>query len=186
MLLRKWFVLVVMLNFQAYEIVQAAKPRFKLEFYRYDCLNITQHIKVFQCVFEKDCFNSYIFSERLMFDRDLSDNFEMRVWINLKPMNGKKTLRFVDIKFKCCQVLATSLQMPLLKSLLNELWRSSNIPAECPFKGNFIYKMNNFSFTDSYFPPYAPFLNFTFTMEFFDRKTLFAITKITGATVPLT
>uniref|UniRef100_A0A1I8MV70 Uncharacterized protein n=1 Tax=Musca domestica TaxID=7370 RepID=A0A1I8MV70_MUSDO len=160
------------------------KRTFKLQFFDYDCLNLTSHIKVFECVFERQSANRFIFSERLMLSRDMNENFEMHLFISAKPRYGKKKVQFIDVRFNVCEFLNHPLQVQMLRSLLLELFRSSNIPLNCPFKGDFLYKMNNFSFTDAYFPPYTPAVNFTFQMEFFDGKTMFAITRITGDITP--
>ncbi|XP_073811864.1 uncharacterized protein [Musca autumnalis] len=163
----------------------SAKRNFKLQFFNYECINLTQHIKRFECVFEHQVGNSFIFSELLMLDRNMNRNFEMHLWISIKPARGKKSIQFLDVRFNVCEFLEQPLQVQLLKSLLNELFRSSNIPLKCPFKGNFLYTMKNFTFSDAYFPPYTPAVNFTFQMEFFDMRKMFAITKITGDITPL-
>ncbi|XP_061388015.1 uncharacterized protein LOC133323073 [Musca vetustissima] len=180
----KKFLIILFVIYYFY-VVKVAKRTFKLQFFSYDCINITSHVQVFDCVFEKEANNRFIFSERLMLTRDMNRNFEMHLWIRVKPLLAKKPLQFLDVKFNVCEFLDQPLQVQLLRGLLIELFRSSNIPLMCPFKGNFLYQMINFSFTDAYFPPYTPALNFTFQMEFFDKKTMFAITRISGDITPL-
>ncbi|XP_075168609.1 uncharacterized protein LOC142240773 [Haematobia irritans] len=166
--------------------VESAQSRFNLEFYNYECIKVTSRIKIFECVFQKVSSNRFIFNERLMVDQDLNNKFEMRVWVSVRPRNGKKTIKFLDVHLNVCKIFAGSLENLLLRSLLNELRRSSNVPSCCPFKRNFLYQMNNFSFTDALLPLYTPLINFTFGMEFMEEKSLFAITRITGATLPRT
>ncbi|KAI8117530.1 hypothetical protein CVS40_10630 [Lucilia cuprina] len=157
--------------------------RFNLEFYEYICTIISnKDIKKFECNFNKLNENHYVFNEHLMFSKNMASGFNVRVYVDVNQLNSRHVVKVFDIRLEACQALNSTYGNKIYKFLFDELRRTSNIPYKCPFKGNFLYKFQNFSFTDKFLPSFTPLLNFTFGLDFYEYQNLLATTKITGAT----
>uniref|UniRef100_A0A1I8NK81 Uncharacterized protein n=1 Tax=Musca domestica TaxID=7370 RepID=A0A1I8NK81_MUSDO len=128
--------------------------------------------------------NIFYLNQQAVFERDLGTKFYVRIWFHFRQGSMRNSIRIMDLKFKFCDIWDGSTENRLLKTILSEVRRTSNLPHMCPVKGNFLYKMENFTVTDKFVPTYAPFMNFTVALEFLENDKLFAITKVSGAVAP--
>uniref|UniRef100_A0A1I8P1J9 MD-2-related lipid-recognition domain-containing protein n=1 Tax=Stomoxys calcitrans TaxID=35570 RepID=A0A1I8P1J9_STOCA len=165
----------------------SANRRYDLKLYGFNCKNLTSRISVLECSSRNlKTPNYYALQGKIMFDRKLSENFEMRIWIYIRPSKSKNGVQFLDLKFKTCDILENAFQNPMLSKLFAEFRRTSNIPHTCPINSNFLYRMDNFTVNEKYAPTYAPLLNFTFGLDFYEKTQLLWTAKVTGSLVPKT
>uniref|UniRef100_A0A1I8P1F2 Uncharacterized protein n=1 Tax=Stomoxys calcitrans TaxID=35570 RepID=A0A1I8P1F2_STOCA len=168
-------------------LIRSANRRYDLRLYEFTCKSITNRLLLLECSFQNfETTNYYSLQSKFMFDRDMSDTLEVRVWVYIKLANSKNGIQFLDIRLKMCDILENALQNPLAKKIFAEFRRTSNIPAMCPFKANFLYQMNNFTVNDKYAPTYAPLLNFTVGYDLYEKTQLFATVKTIGALIAKT
>ncbi|KNC34902.1 hypothetical protein FF38_11084 [Lucilia cuprina] len=163
---------------------QLQKRRYNLVFYEYLCTPHSSVIKIFDCDFRKLRMNHYTFSENLMFGKNMAKGFNVRVYVDVNQWGGKKGIHFINVKMDACEAIKMVFENQVLSTLLVELRRTSNVPYLCPFKGNYLYSFQNFSFTDKFLPNFTPLVNFTFGLDFYEFDKLLGTTKISGATNP--
>ncbi|KAI8122517.1 hypothetical protein CVS40_6578 [Lucilia cuprina] len=162
---------------------QCAKRRFDLEFYNFTCQAFGKRLKQIDCSFTKFSNEHYSFTEAATFDRDMGKGLKLRLWIDVKQRLLKKYFRFVDVKLEACDALTHTFEQQFLKMIVMEYKRTTNLPTQCPFKGNHQYKMDNFSIKTENFPAYMPECNFTFGYDLYEINTLFATSRIMGSIV---
>ncbi|XP_037818449.1 uncharacterized protein LOC119608193 [Lucilia sericata] len=91
------------------------------------------------------------------------------------PHSKRKALKFIDIKMNICDAVRSNYEVPLIKTILLELRKSSNIPYQCPLKKDFLYEISNLSVTDKYMTPMSlPTLNFSNGIEIYESNKLIA------------
>lgn len=68
------------------------------------------------------------------FDKDLDRSVRVQVLVSYMPHNFGKSVQLVNINMNMCEILTQSMSLPLMKMIMAELRKSSNIPYECPLK----------------------------------------------------
>ncbi|KAI8122514.1 hypothetical protein CVS40_6577 [Lucilia cuprina] len=176
---------IIILNIFLVKIkhIDCSRRRFYLELHNFSCQKYGKQLKQLDCMYKEYSKNHFSFSHTVIFDRDMDDNFKIRIWIDVKQLSAKKYFRFADIKLGACSSLSQRLDHQFIRLLATEYKRTTNLPIHCPFKGNFLYKMDNFTLRTQNFPAYAPECSFTFGFDFYDINTLFGRLKVMGSIV---
>lgn len=68
------------------------------------------------------------------FDKDLGRSVKLQILVSYIPHNFGKSVQLVNINMNMCEFLTQSMSLPLMKMIMAELRKSSNIPYECPLK----------------------------------------------------
>ncbi|XP_075157926.1 uncharacterized protein LOC142231193 [Haematobia irritans] len=164
--------------------IEAAKRTINFELLSMDCGNISKTVIEHSCDLEKVERNKFVLSIMFVLDHELAKNAEAEILLDLRPTKGQKVVQFLNVKMNACDALNHLSTNPILKTLLIELTRSSNLPYTCPVQANHMYKVANFTVTNNIFPSYTPLLQFNYTLNIYEnRKTLVSII-IKGATIP--
>ncbi|XP_073811863.1 uncharacterized protein [Musca autumnalis] len=126
------------------------------------------------------------FSSNMAFilERQLLDNAEIGIKITYKYANDPKIYTFLDIKLIVCEALDSIQAMPMIRKLFLELMSSSNLPCNCPIKGNILYSMSDFILTEDTLPAYTPIISFNYTVGFYESKALIGRMVVQGSTLP--
>lgn len=99
------------------------------------CLTYNEElVKRFGCDFTKSHINNYIISLQMLFTRDLDRSFRAHFAIDLMPTNSRQIIHLIDVRFNCCVFLQRSLENQLIRPLMIELKRVTNLPKQCPYK----------------------------------------------------
>lgn len=77
----------------------------------------------------------YLINIDFELSRDLNQNAEVQYLARFNMANSTKSIKFIDFKLNICQILTQVQSLPLVKSLMEELRRTSDIPYSCPIKG---------------------------------------------------
>ncbi|XP_075167402.1 uncharacterized protein LOC142239494 [Haematobia irritans] len=125
--------------------------------------------------------SSYTFDSVILFERNISREFDVQLTVRVLPSRGKTVIKFIDLKINLCDGLQTSFINPLTKSLFAEMRKSSNIPYECPLVGNFTYTFKNFSLTEKNLPLYTPSVNYTFALLLWEKARMVANFTLLGS-----
>ncbi|KAI8122516.1 hypothetical protein CVS40_6579 [Lucilia cuprina] len=166
-----FYLKIFMINLVVYQTTPAPK-RWNLEFYSLTCSNSSNTIKTFDCNFNQLAPSHYNFTTRLIFNKNLDKQFSIRYFIDVKPHFKKDYINFINIKINACDAIRTNYEIPLLKTLMLEMRRTSNIPYQCPFKKDVLYEFKNLSVTDKYLLMSVPNLNFTNGFELYESSNL--------------
>ncbi|XP_058981040.1 uncharacterized protein LOC131803629 [Musca domestica] len=104
----------------------------------------------------------YAYNMLIEFNRDfpISTNIRLMAMYYGKP--NSKAVKLFDVKFNWCDMLQHTVAVPVIKSILVEMTRSSNFPLTCPLKANYTYTIENFIITEEMLPPYAGTCNFSY------------------------
>ncbi|XP_075167775.1 uncharacterized protein LOC142239920 [Haematobia irritans] len=109
--------------------------------------------------------SDYLLNVEFMYDRNIGENVQFHIYIYANLLNNPKAVKFLDIKFNICNFLGSSATNPIMKSLMTELWKTTNMPYECPMKANYLYTLTNYSISNILFPNYTPHVKFNFTLD---------------------
>ncbi|XP_059226467.1 uncharacterized protein LOC131998152 isoform X2 [Stomoxys calcitrans] len=162
----------------------AAKRRFNVELNEYRCNHFGTVIKCLECSFTKVSTNNFVTNTAMEFNQELARNSEFRLLVSFQLPKKDKVIKFLDLKMTICDVLSQMMSVPLVKRIIKETRRTSNMPYACPIKANYLYYMANYSITDELFPTYTPYISFNFSLFYFENGKLFASSNVGGATVP--
>ncbi|XP_011291113.1 uncharacterized protein LOC105261607 [Musca domestica] len=152
----------------------------------FELKNITCHkyheelFKKVSCNFMRRSSNNYSIGLQMMFSRELDRNFKAHVAIDVTPTNSTQIIHLIDLRFNCCMFLQQSLANQLVRPLMNEFKRVTNLPEKCPFKKETLYDVKNFSLTKKFMPTFLPSLDFNATLNLYDRNKLVASVQIIG------
>ncbi|XP_059225667.1 uncharacterized protein LOC131997853 [Stomoxys calcitrans] len=162
--------------------INSSTRRFSVELYNWTCKIFNGNGKEnIGCSFYKTATDDYILNARFFFDRELTKSADVRFKVDIKPQNANKRLTFFDFKLNLCDALTQGMTNIIVKNLIAELRKTSNIPYECPLRKDYEYKVNNYSFNAEMLPPYAPFLNFTYSLILYDEAQLYGKFQWMGA-----
>lgn len=64
----------------------------------------------------------------------MNENFNVRIWIDVKQPLAKKYFRFADIRLEACKALSERFDHQFIRLLGAEYIRTTNLPTQCPFK----------------------------------------------------
>uniref|UniRef100_A0A1I8PI71 Uncharacterized protein n=1 Tax=Stomoxys calcitrans TaxID=35570 RepID=A0A1I8PI71_STOCA len=174
------------MNFLITSQVAAKERNFNVECRQTLCKAINpQIIKRFECSAKKIGPSSHLGNSVFMFNQQLDTNFDMHLKIHVGT--GGKIVKFLDLKMNVCETLFRGMSIPLVKKIMIDVLKSSNIPRKCPFKANFLYNMSDLIVDDSYFPKFTPTpMDLNFSIDYLENQKKFAILRIEAATVPKT
>ncbi|XP_058982102.1 uncharacterized protein LOC131804003 [Musca domestica] len=145
-----------------------------------------------QVMLRNDCnmialpMNRFIVNETLEFSQDMGEKIQLRFVVLYKIPIASKELPFLNVSMGLCELLESKMSSVLMRSVVDELRKSSNLPYACPMKKNYIYKLENFTLTESLLPPYIPIVNFKFSVEMFENGRSLGYLKTQGATIKRT
>ncbi|XP_073811873.1 uncharacterized protein [Musca autumnalis] len=150
-----------------------AKPKteFSFEIKSLCCDVSTDLVKRNYCHVQNLSKNKYVLNFFIELHRQLPLSTDIALMLDVRPINGQKSVKFINVKLKLCDALGNLKFNPILKSILQELFRRSNFPLSCPLKANILYNVSNMVIDDAIIPSYAPTLDYNFTMAFFEQKT---------------
>ncbi|XP_075167532.1 uncharacterized protein LOC142239623 [Haematobia irritans] len=173
------FFLVPMIN------VEGASKRFNLVLESFTCKFFnTSDIDRLECSFGKTTKNVYVYNLNFFLDRPMSNDTEIQIKLDVTPHSSMKSIKFVDLTLNICEGLTQSHKNIIVRNLLCELRRTSNLPYACPLKANYWYKLNNVTLSPDLLPSYTPFLNFTFDFLAFRSGNLYAELQWKGVVQP--
>ncbi|XP_019892955.1 uncharacterized protein LOC109612917 [Musca domestica] len=121
-----------------------------------------------------------------MLERQLLNNAEIEIKITYQHVKDDKIRSFVNMKLNICEALQQLKGMPIIRKLFLQLMSSSNLPCNCPIKGNILYSMKDFLLTEDTLPPYTPIINFNYSLAFYEDQQLIAKLLTQGSSVPKT
>ncbi|XP_059225846.1 uncharacterized protein LOC131997957 [Stomoxys calcitrans] len=182
MLSRKIIFLVLAIH--CIDTTETAKRRFNLMLNNVTCIKVNSLMKSFGCSLKNFGTSRYAVDAQFLLERPFEKNAEVHVMVYFTPSLAKKAVKFLDIKLNICDMLSTVISNPLLKVILDETRKSSNLPYRCPVKANFVYTFSNFSLTAETLPLYTPFMKFNFTLNTYDNEELVSKFLLEGTTVP--
>lgn len=97
-------------------------------------------MKNFECNVRKISANSYAYSGKMMFSKNMIKNFYVRYYVDISPISKKKLIHFIDLKMSVCEAIGRKFDIPMVQKLMIEIRRTTNIPYQCPFKE--VFKLN--------------------------------------------
>ncbi|XP_075158106.1 uncharacterized protein LOC142231381 [Haematobia irritans] len=153
-----------------------------VEVYNITCSKYSSRIKFIECEVLKFATNRYGISIRLAFDRDMGRNLHGRTYVDTRVQNAKRPIRLFDFKINACKSINVVKLNKFVEPIFKEFKRTTNLPTRCPFKGNVIYRQDNFSVQDDKFPPFVPAAYFFLKTELYDRSKLITKWAIESAT----
>ncbi|XP_059224889.1 uncharacterized protein LOC131997680 [Stomoxys calcitrans] len=181
-MLRIYLLIIILLWHFSNEM--AAKKTLNVELYNLSCSYYTELVKQFSCDFRKLATGIFALNANLVLNRSLAKNAEVAITIAVNLPGQTKKIQVLDVKLKVCDILSNMGKVPMIKKHFNELMRSSTLPILCPIKGNVLYKINNYTITNDFFPNYTPVMNFNYTVDFYESNNrLVCKYFLAGATV---
>ncbi|XP_019892956.2 uncharacterized protein LOC109612918 [Musca domestica] len=179
------FSLVWLILLDRFDFNEAANRRYNFEVLNLTCSRRGAVLKDMKCSFAEIATNRYSIDVYMSLTRQLAQNAEVAMKIYIQPPNGDKILQFLNVKLNICETLKRqNIAVPMIRSIVNEIMRKSNVPFSCPIVKDFVYNLTNFILTDSIFPVYTFFVNFNFTLNFMNDYKSFAELLLEGRTVP--
>ncbi|XP_075167401.1 uncharacterized protein LOC142239491 [Haematobia irritans] len=178
------YILIIALSLDTIWRIQTARRSFNLELHRIICSNFSSPLKYAHCSLKKLATNRFATGLNLMLERPLLTNAEVDIEIRYKLTKFRRTVTFWKGKLNICNTLEQIALIPIVRKLFMEVIRSSNMPYACPIEGNILYNLSDFLVTEEIIPPYAPIMNFNYTLTFYDNHTVFAIHQTQGSTTP--
>lgn len=103
-----------------------------------------KRIKEMDCSFVKFSDDHFGFTETAMFTKEFGNELKIRLWIDIKQRLLQKYIRFIDLKVEACSALAASFDQPVLKTIVAEYKRTTNLPTSCPFKSVIFRSLGTF------------------------------------------
>ncbi|XP_075167774.1 uncharacterized protein LOC142239919 [Haematobia irritans] len=170
-------------NHMSMAINLAAKRRFNLILDNVNCTTYGSTMKQFDCDYNMLSPSNYTLNMDFMFERNLKENAEFHIRIYFTPQQGLKAVKFLDLKLNICNFLSTSTSIPIIKTIMKEIRKTSNMPYECPMKVNYLYSLSNFSFSSKILPIYTQYIKFNFSMDTYDSKKIIGRFFLEGTTV---
>ncbi|XP_013111199.2 uncharacterized protein LOC106089768 isoform X1 [Stomoxys calcitrans] len=180
---RKIFFLLLALSLAV--LTKTAKRRFNVVIKNTTCQVFSPVMKQFDCAFKMLSPSNYLIDTSFMYARELNENAEWQGLIYFSHLKGSKPIKFLDIKMNICSALSTAMTVPIVKMIMEETRKTSNLPYECPLKANFLYSYSNFSMNAKILPAYAPLIKFNFSLNTFDNRVLISKYVVEGSTVQI-
>uniref|UniRef100_A0A1I8NMP6 Uncharacterized protein n=2 Tax=Stomoxys calcitrans TaxID=35570 RepID=A0A1I8NMP6_STOCA len=177
----KVFFLIVALN--GLGIGEGSKRPFNVELHNISYNTFTDLVQTINCDFKKLALNRYAVNAMFELSRNMPQDTDIEILIHYRLPKGIRTVKFLNLKLRVCDILTHVPTVPLIKEILNKLARVSNLPFSCPIHGNKMYNVTNLIVTEALFPIYAPIVNFNFTLNFFEQQTKFAFFQVEGSTL---
>ncbi|XP_073822148.1 uncharacterized protein [Musca autumnalis] len=179
-----WYkLLLILFALAAVTNIKAGKRPFDVELHSIQCRQYNSRLNKLSCEMTKVATSRYALDYKFNLNGDLDKSAEMQITVKVKFSNNNKIITFMDFKMKVCDILNEKISTLVIKEMLKELKRGSNIPLACPIKGDSDYGINNFTFSDSFFPPYTPNIYYNFTLDVFENNCLIADLFIAGSTI---
>ncbi|XP_075157689.1 uncharacterized protein LOC142230956 [Haematobia irritans] len=163
--------------------VECGKRPFNVHFHNVTCPAYTSLVKLAECDVIKVAKNKYALNVMFLLDRTLPTNVDLRFLFELTPIKGTKIIRILDAKMGICDLLEHSSKVPIIRDVMNEIRRKSNIPISCPVKGNMMYNITNIILTDAQFPLYTPIVYFNISLEFLQKEIHLVTYRLQGLTM---
>lgn len=110
------------------------KSPFLFEIQNICCEVCTDLVKRNYCHFEKVAPNKYALSFLIEINRQLPAATEVAFTIDVRPKGGQKAVKFVNLRLKVCDALASLKTNPMLMMILREMLQNSNLPLSCLLK----------------------------------------------------
>ncbi|XP_059223352.1 uncharacterized protein LOC131997082 [Stomoxys calcitrans] len=148
------------------------------------CAKFGKQLRFIECESFKFCSSHYGISVRTIFTRDMGRTLSGRVLMKGTLRKSNRTITILDIRIHACSALKQMTSNMFVKRILIAFKKTNNLPTNCPLKANVLYRMDNFSVSDTYIPTFWPLFNFTYTVELYDRSYLFAMWEVSGGLVP--
>uniref|UniRef100_A0A1I8PM60 Uncharacterized protein n=1 Tax=Stomoxys calcitrans TaxID=35570 RepID=A0A1I8PM60_STOCA len=126
----------------------------------------------------------YLANISLMLNHTIVKDADAHLLVYFNPIKRVKAFKFLDFKMNICDVLSQAITVPIVKVLMDEMRRTSNLPFSCPIKGNFLYSVANYRIDASTLPPYVPIVPFNYSLSFYKNDEKVMGIFVAGATVP--
>ncbi|XP_075167825.1 uncharacterized protein LOC142239984 [Haematobia irritans] len=141
-------------------------------------------IKLMECTVKRLNISRYSFNVWFQLHRTLKPNGEIWIRVPYRVPKSKRTVNFIDMKVKYCDIMSMVRALPVAREILNEVRRCSNFPLKCPIRGNYMHNITNMILTDTIVPIYAGFFDFNVTLDFYENTQLIGTYKVTGSIIP--
>ncbi|XP_075157692.1 uncharacterized protein LOC142230959 [Haematobia irritans] len=165
--------------------MEGGKRSFNVVFHNVTC-PIFDHslMKHLECDLLKLNTSRYAFNVMFELKHNMPDNVVAAGLIHVRPSNGLKIIKFVDIKWRVCDLLwGANSPIPLAKDIVDKVRRNSELPLSCPVLGNKMYNITNLIITTDIFPVYTPIINFNLTIDFYNSDKFIVSYRVRGSTV---
>ncbi|XP_075167399.1 uncharacterized protein LOC142239489 [Haematobia irritans] len=164
--------------------IQATKRLASLEVESFVCKNNTDIVKRYYCNLRTLDLNTYGIDGNLELYRDAPKTMEMTAKVHIKRPGSDKVITFLNLKMPVCDVLSTTMGIPLARDVISELRKAGNFPYSCPIKGNVLFIVKNMTLSTNILPTYTPpFIKFNVTLDFEDNENHMGQMKLQGSTV---
>uniref|UniRef100_A0A1I8PBL1 MD-2-related lipid-recognition domain-containing protein n=1 Tax=Stomoxys calcitrans TaxID=35570 RepID=A0A1I8PBL1_STOCA len=165
-------------------VIQTAKRRLDIVLNSASCQPTHPVSTQYDCDLKKLSAGNYALDMSLMFSKDLNTNSEWQtvVYFNHAQLKTGGWMKFMDFKMNICNFFTTAKSVPLIKAIVGEMRKSSNLPYQCPLKGNFLYTLSNFSINSKFLPSYTPLVKFNFSFNTYDNQKLISQLFLEGST----
>ncbi|XP_059219929.1 uncharacterized protein LOC131995331 [Stomoxys calcitrans] len=174
---------IVLITLGCMQISQSAKRAVGLKLYNFTCTPYSNLIVDYACTLKKWSNTEYAYSTMFKLRHQLSKNAEVEILLDAKPSTGKNLMKLIRIRISICEALNQMFSNPILKTLMIELFRTTNLPYACPINGNYMYNATDCIISDDLVPSYLVNLQFNFTVNFLENRRRFVELLIRGATV---
>ncbi|XP_059223143.1 uncharacterized protein LOC131996954 [Stomoxys calcitrans] len=178
---RSIFVLIALMSLNT---IRCGKRPFTIVFHNVSCPTFDPICQLAECDLKKLGTSRYSLSGMFKLSRTMPEHIVGRAMIHVRGIKRNRTITFLDVKMKMCDLLRHTNYMPLVDQIMNEVRRVTNLPMSCPVEGNVMYNVTNVIITDDLFPVYAPPVYFNVTIDFFDRNKLLALYRLQGSILP--
>ncbi|XP_061393964.1 uncharacterized protein LOC133329507, partial [Musca vetustissima] len=157
--------------------------RFELKVQNFQCKNYSSLLRHLNCDLTKISTGRYYIDFEFELQRNLDKDARVHITSFFTPQNAKKAVKFLDLNLKICDVLKDTNSLSIMKTILAELRKTSNLPYSCPIKANFKYNFINFTLDADTLPPYTPLMSYNFTVKYYENKKLLLTMDVDGSTV---
>ncbi|CAD6993504.1 unnamed protein product [Ceratitis capitata] len=146
-------------------------------FERVECQNFNTNITdVLKCFLLKDDITKQLmFNAKVKFAKQL-DDVTCKIKIMLERLGG--TIKLYEGELDMCEAFSQRLDNYILRILLEEVHRASNVPVHCPLKANYLYNFNNLTIISKYYPAFIPDSKWTTIFNFSSNRHKHQVTVL--------
>ncbi|KAI8116458.1 hypothetical protein CVS40_11475 [Lucilia cuprina] len=91
-----------------------------------------------------------------------------------------KRVNILDISIDLCKGLESAYNLPLIATIIKEVFRKGNLPKSCPIKPDVLYYIRNYTFNEEDYPRYTPIMSFQTSTEIYFDKQYQGFLKLRG------
>uniref|UniRef100_A0A1I8P3L0 MD-2-related lipid-recognition domain-containing protein n=1 Tax=Stomoxys calcitrans TaxID=35570 RepID=A0A1I8P3L0_STOCA len=180
-MLNKHLSLLILIEFLAPS--QTLRRPFNIDIQRVTCTTFDKLVDHLECNSAKQATSRYAFSVFFKLSDTMPLHTEVAILIRIKTKNALRSLKIFDIKVSVCDLLKQVKLVPLVKEIIGQLGKHSNLPSSCPITAK-MYNISNVIISDEIFPIHGIVADFNFSLTFVDRQKHVATYTVQGTTWP--